>query len=311
MAACGPGSTGADPGTRPKEYPVIAAVGDMACDPEDPHFNGGEGTRFDCAAGRVSDAVLEDTSLRMVLGLGGYQYDCSDPADWEVSYEPSWGRLDELMRPIPGDHEYKTKRDVHGDACPKSNSRAKSYFDYFGAAAHPESDGYYSFDRGDWHIIGLNANCWTIQGCRPTSPQTQWLEKDLAANTRTCILAYWHQPLFTGLGGAGSGDTYVPWWDILYAADADVVLNAHIHNYQRFPALDPDGRPAQLGITQYIVGTGGVDPVEAAPNAKVAALRSSTAFGYLRMTLRPAGWNSEFVAVDGRILDESSGVCNL
>jgi hypothetical protein len=213
------------------------------------------------------------------------------------------------MKPVPGDHEYKTQRDVHGDPCPKSNSRAESYFDHFGAAAHPESDGYYSFNLGEWHIIALNANCWTIQGCRPTSPQTLWLEKDLAANTRTCVLAYWHQPRFTGLG-AGNGDTYVPWWDILYAADADVVLNGHIHNYQRFPPLDPNGERAQLGITQYIAGTGGEDQVNASPNVKPASLRSTTAFGYLRMTLRSAGWSAEFVGLGGRVLDESSGFCH-
>jgi len=34
--------------------PVVAAVGDMACDPSDPSFNGGAGTATNCAEARVS-----------------------------------------------------------------------------------------------------------------------------------------------------------------------------------------------------------------------------------------------------------------
>lgn len=59
-------------------------------------------------------------------------------------------------------------------------------------------------------------------GCGAASEQTAWLKRELAATTQPCILAFWHQPRFVNdkiLAVRG------PWWDVLYAGGADVVLN--------------------------------------------------------------------------------------
>src|SRR2546423_12790200 len=66
--------------------PVVAAVGDMACDPSDPNFNGGAGTATNCAEARVSALLASKTDIDGVLGLGDYQYTCGDPHDFAVSY---------------------------------------------------------------------------------------------------------------------------------------------------------------------------------------------------------------------------------
>jgi len=281
----------------------------MACDPADPRFNDGKGTENNCAAERTSDAVLDDDSLEQVLLLGDYQYDCSDPADWKESYDLTWGRLDLPIYPIAGNHEYITGRDAYGDRCPAGNETAEPYFDYFGSAAHPETLGYYSFDMGGWHLIGLNSNCDAVGGCGSTSPQTRWLKADMASNTNRCVLAFWHQPLFRGQG-TQNGEAFLPWWVVLYEADADVVLNGHVHNYQRYPALDPEGFRAQLGITQYTVGTGGEDLTDVQPRSIPAPIAWEKEFGYLRMTLRPTAWTAEFVSHEGNVLDRSSGTCH-
>src|SRR3954469_10726829 len=101
---------------------VVAAVGDMACDPSNRAWRYGDGTSSACAQKRVSDEVLSDVSLQAVLGLGDYQYDCGDPADYAVSYSPTWGRLDGIMNPVAGNHEYKTGNDVYGQPCPTTNA---------------------------------------------------------------------------------------------------------------------------------------------------------------------------------------------
>ena len=47
-------------------------------------------------------------------------------------------------------------------------------------------------------------------------------------------------------------------WKALYAADAEVVVGAHDHDYERFAPQRLDGtRDAERGIRQFVVGTGG------------------------------------------------------
>jgi acid phosphatase type 7 len=300
--------------------PVIGAVGDMACDTSDPGFKAGLGTATSCAELRTSDAMMADTSIDQILALGDYQYDCGDLADYQASYDPTWGRLDYLMHPVAGNHEYQTGTDVFGAPCPTTNSTAQNYFNHFAAfndSAHQATNGHYSFDLGSWHIIALNANCSNtgVGGCGATSPQTIWLKKDLASTTQPCILAYWHQPLFTGIG-TGKVVKYQPWWKALSAVHADVVLNGHVHNYQRFPPLDPSGGLDPLnGITEYIVGTGGEKQVAVKSTATPQPSAWRKTFGYLRMTLLPTGWTAEFIGVDSlgntSVLDTSAGTCHL
>jgi hypothetical protein len=288
---------------------VIGAVGDMACDASNPNFHSGAGTATSCGQSRTSNAMLADTSLTAVLGLGDYQYDCGDPADYAVSYDPTWGRLDGEMHPAVGNHEYETGTDAFGAPCPTTNTTAAGYFDHFGASAHPNTVGHYSFDLGSWHLIALNANCPKpgVGGCSSTSAQTQWLVSDLAATTQPCILAFWHQPRFYGNMAI---TTYLPWWKALYAAHADMVLNGHIHNYQRFSALDPaGGLDSTNGISEYVVGTGG----EAQAGGKSPAprrLAGAKTFGYLRLDLQADGWTAKFIDTTGTVLDTTTGVCH-
>ncbi len=293
---------------------VVGAVGDMACDSSDPAFNGGAGTPGNCAEQRTSDQMLGDPAIGSVLGLGDYQYDCGDISDYQVSYNPTWGRLDNRMDPVAGNHEYKTGNDVYGRPCPTTNKTAANFFTHFGASAHPETNGHFSFDLGSWHLIGLNANCanQSTGGCTDTSAQTTWLKADLASTTQPCILAFWHQPLFTGLANnRGWNRTYQPWWNTLQAAGADVVLNGHIHNYQRYPALDANGNQTSAGITEYVVGTGGEKQVAVSSAATVDPITWRKSFGYLRMTLLPTGWTADFVSDSGQVLDSSAGACHL
>jgi hypothetical protein len=306
------GAPGGEAATAVDTSYVIGAAGDFACDPVHPKYNKGFGTDTGCAQRRVSNRAFSDYSLDAFLGLGDYQYDCSDPADWQVSYNPTWGRLDSLFRPTVGNHEYKTTTDLFGTPCPASNSTAKPYFDHFGASARPASTGHYSFDLGSWHLIGLNGNCTKayVGGCSATSAQTTWLKNDLASTTQPCIAAFWHQPLYTGIA-PGKDLLYRPWWEALYAARADVVLNGHTHNYQRYAPMDPYGTVnLTRGMTQYVAGTGGVGFASVSPDAAPQPKVWFKKFGYLRVHLLSNGWSAEFVDPNGVEWDKSSGTCH-
>jgi len=69
-----------------------------------------------------------------------------------------------------------------------------------------------------------------------------WLEFDLQANQKQCTMVYFHHPLFSsGASHGGSPDRAKAIWDLLYSYDADVVVNGHEHQYERFAPQDPNG----------------------------------------------------------------------
>ncbi|MBA2559532.1 MAG: metallophosphoesterase, partial [Propionibacteriales bacterium] len=152
-----------------------------------------------------------------------------------------------------------------------------------------------------------------VGGCTATSPQTTWLKSDLASVdsvAQPCIAAFWHQPLWTG--GKGSAMVYQAWWNALYNAQADVVLNGHVHNYQRFDALSPTGTPDPVnGITEYIVGTGGEALRSVNSTSSPHPVQFAKTFGYLRMTLEATGWTADFINASGTVLDQSTGICHI
>ena len=131
--------------------------------------------------------------------------------------------------------------------------------------------------------------------CGPGSPQERWLRADLAAHANTCVLAYWHEPRFSS-GWHGNDPRFDAFWDALYRAGAEIVLNGHDHDYERFAPQDPDGRldPAK-GIRQFVVGTGGgacASSAPSSPTARSAAIRASGFCGSTSSQRATAGASS-------------------
>jgi acid phosphatase type 7 len=286
--------------------PVIAAAGDIACDPMQSTFNNGSGTSNSCRQKYTSN-LLVNAGLTAVLDLGDNQYYCGGYNAFLQSYDLSWGRVKSITHPSVGNHEYLTSG---GTDCTSSNEGAAGYFDYFGSAAGKPGQGYYSFNVGAWHIIALNSNCSNVGGCGSGSPQYKWLQADLAAHTNYCTLAYWHIPLFSSGGRANSNSK--PFWQLLYNYDADVILNGHDHIYERFGPQDPNGvADSARGIREFIVGTGGSDHttiVKVVPNSLV---RNTDTFGVLKLTLHPASYSWQFVPESGKTFtDSGSRLCH-
>ena len=291
-----------------KADPVIAAAGDIACDPHDSSFNGGSGTGSTCHQ-KATGALLGSLgSLSAILPLGDVQYDCSPVGEYAQSFSPAWGAFKSLLRPAPGNHEYRVNPDAFGlNDC---STTGAGYFSYFGAAAGDPTKGYYSYDIGTWHLVSLNANC-TFIPCKAGSTQETWLKADLAAHHNMCTLVYYHQSRFSS-GGSGNLSDYAPWWTDMYNAGVDVVLSAHDHDYERFAPQDPaeNSDPAR-GIREFIVGTGGRSHSgfqTIMPNSQV---RDSSAYGLLTLTLHPSGYDFRFVPEAGKTFtDSGSGSCH-
>src|SRR3954451_1480033 len=283
--------------------PVIAAAGDIACDPANPSFNNGSSS---CRAMYTSN-LLVNAGLAAVLPLGDNQYYCCGYNAYTGSYSQSWGRVKSITHPSVGNHEYLTNggsSPSQATGCDSTNTNATGYFKYFGSAAGAQGQGYYSYDVGSWHLIALNTNCSSAGGCSASSPQGKWLTTDLAAHRNQCLLAYWHIPLFSSGGRANNNSR--PFWDALYAANADVILAAHDHTYERFAPQTPAGAlDRTTGIREFIVGTGGANHTSLAARAASSELFEEKTFGVLEMTLYPDHYTWQFVPEAGKTFSDA------
>jgi len=261
----------------------------------------GAGDIADCQnlSGAEATAKLLDQISGTVFAAGDLAYPDGSKENFQC-YDKTWGRAKSRTRPAPGNHEFRS-------------SGATPYFDYFGAAAGNPKDGYYSYDLGAWHIIVLNSECKDVGGCDAGSRQEKWLRADLAAHPTACTLAYWHKPLFSSGGAHGDDLEIKPVWQVLYDANADVVVNGHDHDYERFGPQTPDAAPDALrGIREFVVGTGGKNhrPFASShqPNSEV---RNADAFGVLKLTLHEKGYEWEFIPEAGKTFtDSGSGSCH-
>jgi Carbohydrate binding domain/Fibronectin type III domain len=275
--------------------PVIAAAGDIACDPIDSGYNGGAGTSSLCKEMATSNLIMSMPSVAAVLALGDNQYECGGLAAYQQSFGASWGRFLSLIHPIAGNHDYTTT----GTDCAPN---AAGYFTYFGAAAG-NAQGDYAWDIGSWHLIALNGQCAAVGGCAAGSPQANFLNAHLGSSS--CTLAYWHQPFYTG-GGTNSAYRY--FWQTLRTAGADIVLDGHVHTYADFAKQDVSGNVDPGGIKEFIVGTGGKSLQKLSSPKNV--LFWSKSYGVLFLTLHSDGYTWQFKNTAGTVLDSGNGTCN-
>ena len=260
----------------------------------------GAGDIADCTdlSGAEATAKLLEKNPGTVMAVGDLAYPDGSKENFQC-YDKTWGRVKSRTRPAPGNHEFHS-------------SGATPYFDYFGSAAGDAKLGYYSYDLGSWHIVVLNSECTDVGGCEAGSPQEKWLRADLAAHPVACTLAYWHKPLFSSGDKHGNDLTVKPLWQALYDANADVIIGGHDHDYERFAPQNPEGAAdPKRGIREFVVGTGGKNHRPFGEVKANSEARDFTAFGVLKLSLRPAGYDWEFIPEAGKgFTDSGSGSCH-
>src|SRR5204862_3232100 len=108
--------------------------------------------------------------------------------------------------------------------------------------------------------------------------------------------------------------TVKPFWDDLYAAHAELIINAHMRDYERFaPQTAAGAADPTNGIREIIVGTGG-EGLDS-PNTLITAnseMRISGVYGVLKLTLYDGSYSWQFVPVAGQTAtDSGSGSCHI
>jgi hypothetical protein len=249
--------------------PVITAAGDICA------------SATDCAGTEALNKAINPTR---VLTLGDNAYEDGSATDYSTKYNPNWGQEKSRTSPSPGNHDYHT-------------ANGAGYFGYFGVQP------YYSFDIGAWHLISLNGEISASAG----SAQETWLKNDLAAHSNKCVLAYWHEPRWSSGTVHGSSTDFDAFWKDLYAAHADVVLNGHEHNYERFGPQNPNGSADANGIREFVVGTGGAGEGTYPFGTPVAnsQVRNQGTAGVIKLTLHATSYDWQFVPVAGKTFTDS------
>ncbi len=185
--------------------PVLAAVGDIACQPGSPVEKEkqtdvcdttGQGDTTRNAAQTATANQIEDMQPNLVAILGDEQYQVGRYEDFMGSFDHTYGAFKFLQRPTPGNHEFYTS---HGE----TGVGGYGYFDYYNGYqlntdgtpvthgfttgtgtgfTQPQprpagqagsfgstGDGWYSYNLGGWHLISLNVECAVEPGgCSPT-----------------------------------------------------------------------------------------------------------------------------------------------
>lgn len=255
--------------------PIIVGAGDI----------GNCGTTTDTAT-----AALVAGISGTVVTLGDNAYSSGTAAEFKNCYGPTWGAFKGRTRPSTGNHDYGT-------------SGARGYFDYFGRRAGSRANGYYAYTLGTWHIIVLNSNCGDVS-CKAGSAQLKWLEYVLVKSQGRNVLAYWHHPRFSS-GRHGNDESVQAFWDLLYAHGADIVLNGHDHNYERFFPQTPAGKPDRTyGIRQFVVGTGGTSLRSKGTTQPNSQVFSST-HGVLTLRLRTDSYVWKFTPIAGKTFTDT------
>lgn len=175
---------------------------------------------------------------RLGLILGDIVYPGGQPDGWDARFFRPYADLLRrwVMWPTPGNHDVRD----YGLA---------PYRDAFQVPTlNPEHDPlYYSFDCGNVHFLSLATDGTSIE---KDAPQLRWAQQDLADSKATWKIVFFHKPPYTG--GTHPDDpavieSFVP---VLEAANVDLVLSGHSHNYER-SFLVHDGRVVDRDPARY------------------------------------------------------------
>jgi hypothetical protein len=273
----------------------------------------GAGDIADCAttgARQTSDLLLAQEGWFFSAG------DTLESAGGAACLDATWGRVgDRLLVSALGEEDRAHAAASGGPAAglgtgaPGSGPASSNSATGSPAGGGPSAVPWSSRDVGAWHVVTLDSECAAVGGCGRESPQGQWLLDDLRHSTALCTLAIWHRPRFSS-GAHGDDPDVGPLWAILHDAHADLIVNGHDHDYERFAPQDPSGRQQRPnGIREIVVGTGGAPIGQFGRTHANSEFRLTGTWGVVRLTLHPANYEWQFLPTVGDVADSGSTPC--
>jgi hypothetical protein len=165
---------------------------------------------------------------------------------------------------------------------------------------------YYRFRYGDVLFMALDSEQFGPK-------QKAWAEAALARSKARCKVVYFHHPIWSsghGYQAPGRHNRQRLFIPMLQRGGADLVLNGHIHNYERSKPLWGKRVSHRRGITYVVSGAGGAElggfGTHRRPrwSAKRGAFPEIVRFGY-----RDGRFSGRTIAASGAIADRFTVRC--
>lgn len=301
---------------------VLAGAGDIA------NLNAAQG---------ATATLLSNINPNYVFTLGDNVYGSTTTDQGRIDhyssyYDPTWGipSLKAKTLPVPGNHDFDNT-----DTSTDGTTRVMSgYYTYFtgGLSTSPTKaltvggttwdTLHYGYDiptsGAPWRYIAIDSGPCFNSGayCALNGPEYSWLAGELAAHkkksaggTYAGIVAVTHFNRYTSAGcGSGSGNIDAL-YKLLYDNGVDLILDGHVHNYERFdrvgraPASTTQGACGTVlgpvrdttGPVVINVGTGGFGGTDGfAQAAYPATVTRLSQNGVIKITLKPTGFDFAF-----------------
>jgi hypothetical protein len=311
------------PGSNPslaedKPIGVLLAAGDIATCVSN-KVRSGQATA-DLVQGEIDRVATDLPGVEVqVIALGDLAYEKGESMN---CFDKTWGKFKDRMLPVPGNHDYETKKGA-------------AYFAYFQSRLMQlnagKKLGTYAIDfpsTGDhkWRLIGLNSNDETGE----TNGQVTWLKDELQRlQGKRCVLAFAHAFFYSsGLHGHDDGtgqpqnavaDLSKPllpgthlraMFAALYAQRASVFLAGHDHHFEQLGRANGNASPADRGqaaivadgVRSFVVGTGGKGLYAHDYTSKWAFTEAYDLkrYGILRIDLYPRAYRWQFIPISGQ-----------
>ena len=207
----------------------------------------------------VRDAYARNPNAAFFTVMGDLVDNGEDSSQWRAWMNETSPVMDKIPAgTVIGNHETYTINWTMRDPVAYT-----SYFEYPQNGTDRFKDRYYSFDYGDVHYVSLDTTFPEMEGIHDDLNQVvaDWLEKDLAQNTKKWTVVMMHRdilryPIDARGRTAGVEDfayTFVP---IFEKYKVDIVFTGHLHTYRnRGHLLDYQPNPAgPLYILSGIAG---------------------------------------------------------
>ncbi len=203
------------------------------------------------------ESLVPDNSadIDVWLALGDIAYRSGTNEQYQMALFDSYPELlsNTTLWPVYGNHD----------------ARRWAYFRLFDLPEEAEAGGvpsetenYYSFDYADVHFVVLDSQDSDIE---EGSDMLDWLQRDLANNRRSWVIAAFHHPVYTkgshnsddrGDSGGRMHRMREQVLPILEAAGVDLVLSGHSHMYERSYLLDCHYQTSDKFTQKNIVSRG-------------------------------------------------------
>ena len=203
----------------------------------------------------VRDALMPyRDSVDFLVTTGDNAYSSGTYGQWHANvFEPYQHLLTRVpFFPTLGNHDYYSD-----DGAPA----LRNLFLPENADELNDVERYWSTDWGPLHLVGLDSEdpLDHITDDVENDDERDWLDDDLAQNSRPWTIAAYHRPMRSNtVGRSGDAQVLEHLVPTLEEYEVPLVLQGHDHNYARFTPMQ-DGEPldAEVGGTTYVITGGG------------------------------------------------------